>query len=178
MSTQLNSGVYCIYNIVTHKFYIGSSITLKERMRRHYLDLKGNRHHIKYLQSSWNKRGEKDFIFRVLRTCPPEQCISLEQYFINAINPEYNCREIADKPLGTKRSLETKKKMSNYAKIRSRHKFYKPVVKICPVTKQILDEYKSVKEAGEMNNIRPKYVSAVLKNKRSKTGGFNWDYKK
>lgn len=108
----MDSGVYSIYNIKTGKFYIGSSITLKKRLVEHNNSLKRGDHYASYLQSSWNKRNKKDFIFRVLRYCKPEDCIPLEQYFLNALDPEYNTCEIAGSCLGVKRSDEVKKAIS------------------------------------------------------------------
>jgi group I intron endonuclease len=104
-------GIYCIYNVVTEKFYIGSSATVKDRLRGHKTALQGNYHHTKHLQSSWNKRGESSFVFKILRKCKIEECIPLEQYFLNAINPEYNTCEVAGSCLGIKRSDDTKMKL-------------------------------------------------------------------
>lgn len=227
MSKQLNSGVYCIYNKQTYKFYIGSSVDLRERLNWHRRRLLSNKHNAKYLQKSFNKRGLQAFVFKVLRYCKPEECIFLEQYFLNAIDPEYNTLKIAGSPLGFKHTEESKKlmsivqtgkkmseeskkknsllhkgkplslehrkkmsiahkgkilsdetklKMSAFQKIRDRSKWLKAVKKICPNSGIVLSEYKSVKEAAEINNINSKYISAVLKNKRKKTGGFIWQY--
>lgn len=42
----------------------------------------------------------------------------------------------------------------------------------------IVAEYNSIKEAGVLNGIFPSNISAVLRGKSSKSGGFFWKYKK
>ena len=58
--------VYQILNVVNHKFYIGSSANLYQRWRTHRNKLRSNTHPNKYLQASWNKYGERVFIFEIL----------------------------------------------------------------------------------------------------------------
>jgi hypothetical protein len=54
------SGIYKILNIVTGKFYIGSSSNISRRWNRHDNDFK-NGENSKYLQKSWEKYGENNF---------------------------------------------------------------------------------------------------------------------
>ena len=63
-----DSGIYLIKNVVSGKFYVGSSGTLSERLRSHRRMLQGNRHDNRHLQHSWNKHGEDKFEFSVLET--------------------------------------------------------------------------------------------------------------
>ena len=233
----MNSGIYCIYNIIKREFYIGSSKNIIKRFREHKQELYNKKHHSKYLQNSWNKYGKSNFIFKVIRLCNPEDCIQLEQYFINAIQPEYNMCKIAGSCLGIKRtpeikeairlrqlgrvaSIATKVKMSiaHKGKILSpEHKYkvqrtnlgkklseetkrkmsiaqfgkalsldtrlkisesqYKPVIQICPQTKEVLREYLSLTEASKLTNVNLNSISKVALGKQNLAGGFNWKYK-
>ena len=112
MTLYEDIGVYAIYNKVTGKFYIGSSGTLKERLDGHRSKLRSGKHPIKYLQSSFNKRGEKDFLFKIIKRCPEDVMLEWEQYYINALDPEYNTCKIAGSTSGYKLSQEAKDKIS------------------------------------------------------------------
>lgn len=58
--------IYKIRNITNGKFYVGSTCDSRERFRSHRKGLRGNRHHCKHLQASWNKYGEDFFKFEVI----------------------------------------------------------------------------------------------------------------
>ena len=58
--------IYKIINVVNNKFYVGSTTNKKVRFRQHRNLLRGNRHHCKHLQASWNKYGEDKFEFVVV----------------------------------------------------------------------------------------------------------------
>jgi group I intron endonuclease len=91
----MGSGIYCIKNIINNKVYIGSSINLNGREYKHFWMLKKNKHDNQFLQNSFNKYGEKSFVFEVLEECHPELLINLENYHIiknksNEISFGYN----------------------------------------------------------------------------------------
>ena len=79
-------GIYCIENLITHKKYIGQSVNIKDRWRRHISELNNNYHHNDYLQKSWNKYGEDNFEFYVLEYCSKEDLNKKEDYYINKYN--------------------------------------------------------------------------------------------
>ena len=79
----MNSGIYKIENIINHKIYIGSSINLKSREYKHFWMLNKNIHDNNYLQHSFNKFGEKLFIFSILEKCEQKSLIEKENYYIN-----------------------------------------------------------------------------------------------
>ena len=59
-------GIYIIKCNVDNKVYIGQSINLKKRINEHKSLLKRNKHTNYHLQNSFNKYGEKNFIFDFL----------------------------------------------------------------------------------------------------------------
>lgn len=66
MSKSHQPVIYRIRNIVSGKFYVGSTINMKERTRTHRNKLRTGKHHTPHLQAAWNKYGEECFIFEVV----------------------------------------------------------------------------------------------------------------
>jgi group I intron endonuclease len=58
--------LYRIVNVTNGKFYVGSSIVVKTRLRTHRRDLRNGSHHCSYLQRAWNKYGEESFKFEII----------------------------------------------------------------------------------------------------------------
>lgn len=58
--------IYKIRNVVNQKFYVGSTINMKERTRTHRNKLRAGKHHTPHLQAAWNKYGEECFVFEVV----------------------------------------------------------------------------------------------------------------
>ena len=110
-----NSGIYQIYNKINNKSYIGSSVRLNKRWKRHLTDLKCNVHHSLALQRAHNKYGCDNFEFLILEYCENEQLLEREQYYLDSLKPEYNICKIAGNCLGIKQSEETveKRKIAN-----------------------------------------------------------------
>lgn len=77
------SGIYKITNTINGKSYIGSSINLESRKYKHFWLLKRNSHDNEYLQKSFNKYGDSNFLFEILEYCDYENLIGLENYYIN-----------------------------------------------------------------------------------------------
>lgn len=94
-----SKGIYEIRNKITQNVYIGSTTTtFSNRWRQHMNLLKNNSHHSVYLQNSWNKYGEINFEFNILKTLnnsSKEEIIYMEQlyidYFIKNNKKIYNC---------------------------------------------------------------------------------------
>jgi len=84
------AGIYCISNLVNKKIYIGSSKSVYYRLCRHRSDLKKSRHPNPYLQNSFNKYGESNFVGFLLIACPEHKLISKEKEYISTLDPEYN----------------------------------------------------------------------------------------
>lgn len=123
-------GIYKIVNIVNNKIYIGSSIKTRRRYIAHLNLLNNNKHHNKFLQSSYNKFGSNSFLFSVIEECEIEQLELKEAEYIrlyksNNRNFGYNIKDperhtlpkeiryqIGLKLRGRKHSQETKDKIS------------------------------------------------------------------
>lgn len=75
-------GIYKITNIVTNKCYIGQSIDMEKRWKSHISMLNRNKHHSIKLQSSWNKHGEKSFIFDIVEECEITELNNHEKFYI------------------------------------------------------------------------------------------------
>jgi len=146
----MKSGIYKITNIITNKFYIGSSSNIMKRKYNHFSSLKHNRHCNKYLQSSYNKYGKDNFI---LEECDKNNLINREQYYIDTVKPEYNLCKIADRPTGLKHTEKHKRYMSAHMKnIRKTDKFKNSNLALAVLTEDIVNNivkdiklYKSTK---------------------------------
>lgn len=57
--------IYKIINEKNGKFYIGSTVNLDKRKKRHFNDLKNGKHHCLFLQRAFKKYGENAFKFVV-----------------------------------------------------------------------------------------------------------------
>lgn len=78
------SGVYLIVNEVNKKVYIGSSKNINYRRSVHYRNLLNNSHHNIHLQRAFNKYGEDNFSFHVIKDDIIESDLLLyENKFIN-----------------------------------------------------------------------------------------------
>ena len=119
------SGVYCITHIETSKKYVGSSVNLNARLKKHLRMLKNGKHHSYKLQMDWNKYGEEAFEISILLRCPVDSLLDMEQKIIdklNVINEGYNVALFANAPhKGRTHTPETLAKMSEA------HKGRKPI---------------------------------------------------
>lgn len=118
--------IYGIENIINGKLYIGSAVDYKNRRRQHQYTLGKNTHKNKKLQNSWNKYGDKNFIFHVIEPVgDTENLIKREQYWIDFYRTLlgdkflYNMNPLATSNIGVKMSELSKKRMS-VAKIGSK----------------------------------------------------------
>jgi group I intron endonuclease len=90
-------GVYCITNLITGKFYIGSSYNLYKRWNSHISNYKNNNSKEKYkkLYIAMRKYGLDNFLFELIENCTdnPQNVRNRELYYINmldACNYGYN----------------------------------------------------------------------------------------
>lgn len=186
------SGIYKIVNTKNGKFYIGSAKSLYYRKATHFCNLKNKKHHNKALQNAYNKYGKNMLEFIVVEYCEVLELIQREQFFIDTLKPVYNFCKTAGSPIGIKRTEDTKNKIRlNHAKHNLGKKFsdsirlnmsigqrkrkppkestkiktslslQKEVVKY-DFEMNVLEEYKSLKDASLENSIPYKYLSALI----------------
>jgi len=125
-------GIYCIYNNVNNKFYIGSSVFGYHRIRgQHLIRLRKNAHTNPHLQAAWNFYGEESFEFFILEETSKDEMLDVEQLYLdntgclnNKIGYNINTKaqktiltpaqreKIRQSKLGKPRSEETKRKIS------------------------------------------------------------------
>jgi group I intron endonuclease len=110
-------GIYALYNIQNNKIYVGSSINMYKRVRRHFSDLKKEKHYNKHLTRAYKKY--KDTIIPVVLEIVDnkQNLIEREQYWIDYFESYktkngYNICIIADRLTGIFRTDEEKKYLS------------------------------------------------------------------
>ena len=190
------SGVYCIINILDNKKYIGSSKNIYSRWFKHKANLRGNYHPNSYLQNAWNKYGEENFHFIILKKCPEECLLETEQSYIDNLKPEYNIMLEAKRTTvtevirehiseGVRKAISEGrmplnpmigKKMSpeHLAKLPQNQKGYKcpkrqKGVYVYDLDMNLVSKYNTLKEAGDFIGVAFQVISyAVLKSKSHK----------
>jgi group I intron endonuclease len=97
----MNTGIYCIVNLINNKKYVGKAKSITSRKSYHFSLLKNNKHINKHLQNAWNKYGEDNFFFYVLENCDLEKLNEREKYWVsefktNNLDFGYNITEGGD----------------------------------------------------------------------------------
>lgn len=80
---RLKSGIYLICNLKTEHKYIGQTVNLKYRIRRHKQMLRDNLHENDYLQKHYNKYGFDNFAFDILEECDIQNLDEREIFWIS-----------------------------------------------------------------------------------------------
>jgi group I intron endonuclease len=112
-------GIYTIFNNISRKIYVGSSLSIKDRWQTHLQHLRSNRHGNHHLQRSYNKHGESAFEFYIQEEVDCEDRDDIlydrEQYWLDFYREflgrenVYNKGDIAKSPnRGTTQSDERK----------------------------------------------------------------------
>jgi len=108
-------GIYMIINVVDKKVYIGQSLNVKKRIKRHFYELSKEIHPNAHLQRSFNIYGKEKFIASLLENCLDKDLTEKESYYVNLVPKEllFNLKAVTP---GGPMSEETRKKMSDSAK--------------------------------------------------------------
>lgn len=157
----MKTGIYQIVNLVNGKRYIGSALNLRKRINKHRSELNLKRHHAPHLQYSWSKYGEDSFKFEVLLYCEKEELIYYEQVYINSLNPEYNAAKVAGSCLGTKRTAEQCKAISERLMGHATSEETKEKIRIGNQQKNISEEHKLAISAFQKD--KPKSIETRAK---------------
>lgn len=109
--------IYKIINLVNAKFYVGSTINMRERFRSHRNGLRAGNHHCRHLQYAWNKYGEDNFLFKLIEIIPDGESLEkAEDVWLTAFVGKKECYNIGTSSKaawrGTKRSVETRARIS------------------------------------------------------------------
>jgi len=157
-------GIYKIINTINNKIYIGQSVDIKRRWNDHKSELRRNAHYNTYLQQSWNKYGEGNFIFEVIEfneNFTTEDLNELEIYYIDKL-------KTFDNNFGYNLTIGG---YYNEGKAKSVLQFNN--------LGEIIKEYKSTTEAEKETGINKETIrnnANINKNGKS-AGGFVWMYK-
>lgn len=83
--------IYEIRNLITNKRYIGRTKQPEIRRKRHFSELKNNKHHCYKLQKSYNEYGEENFKFKILELIDDKlEAEKVEHNYINSDEELYN----------------------------------------------------------------------------------------
>ncbi len=130
------SGIYMIKCVSNEKFYIGSAVKFSQRWNEHRSELRRGIHVNGRLQNSWNKYGESNFVFSIVQiVLNRDDLRATEQQWMDKTkcyhrDIGFNISDSAFNPMlgkfgelnpfyGKKHSVETRRKMSELAKIRT-----------------------------------------------------------
>lgn len=106
------SGVYVFINNITNEIYVGSSVDLTRRMRSYYyMADNSDKSTNSIIIRAFRKYGLNNFSLGIKEFCSPQDCIKLEQKWINYYKPFYNILDIAGNSLGFKHTPETIEKL-------------------------------------------------------------------
>lgn len=114
-------GIYCLYNQLNERRYIGSAKNILKRVREHRSFLSKSKHWNKFLQSDWNKCGEEAFQVLILEKVLNIEFLAskeqkwIDRYYDNQKNC-YNIQPTVDRSIGIPHSEETKRKISKKLK--------------------------------------------------------------
>ena len=179
--------IYKITNTINGKCYIGSSKNFKKRKQRHLKDLRKNEHHCIYLQRSFNKYDEKNFIFDIIEET--HNLFEREQFWINSLKPKYNIGSVGggDKftnhPNKEKLRVKLSEQLRNAPNPKPRYKEdnpnWKGGVTFCKCGSRIKSKNNTCASCRDMKGVNNpffgKHHSQETKNKlsKSKTGKLN-----
>lgn len=156
------SGIYCFKNKINNKLYIGSSINIFSRKAEHLRVLKKNKHHSFHFQKSWNKYGENNFEFKIIKVCGKNSLIYQERFYIkkyksNNRNFGYNIRDFENRmPNNIRKILSKSLRNSNKFKEARKNQWKNRTrVKLnqYDLNGKYLKTWNSIKECSEQLNI-------------------------
>lgn len=111
-------GIYKITNKINNNYYIGSSIDIQDRWRKHISATKNNS---KYpIHRAIRKYGLENFTFEVLELCEETDLLHKEQVLLNENVGKKECynasKDVYAPMRGRKHTKKTKKQISNKKK--------------------------------------------------------------
>lgn len=166
--------IYGILNKVSNKWYVGSTINLHDRIRRHKYNLQRNKHHSQKLQNSFNKHKEKAFEIVILELCSNleiDDLIIREKHYIDLLDSYKNGYNSTDNVYKFDTFRLSKEAIEKVAE-----KNIKPIICLTKDGK-FVKEYKSVTEAANDMNDQTTNISQACKDNYHSVKGFLFIYK-
>ena len=182
-------GIYKITNKINNKCYIGSAISIKNRLVQHKSLLNKNKHFNAHLQSAWNKYGFNNFTFEILEVTNKEELQEKEEYYIQFFKSNdrkigYNIRINCNTNLNLKASKQTIEKLRNSHLGHKRSKEaqdkisksqFKPVSQL-DLDGNLIASFDSIKQASDITNIPSRSISACCTGTLNKSYGYKWKH--
>ena len=162
-------GIYmikCNRTKSSNGIYIGQSVNIKYRLRKHKESLRRNGHDNKHLQRIWNKYKEESFEFSIVEICEKESLTEREIHWIDF----YDCiknginQKGGSESLGFKHTEETKKILSEINKKK---------IHMCDENFEIIKTFNGFNSVFEEYGFRKDIVRGWIKNK-TKAHGYYW----
>ena len=170
------SGIYMIKNTQSNKVYIGSSININNRIKRHYYELKKGVHSNKHLLKSFIKYGEDYFEVHVLEKYEKiihDDLLKVEIDYINkfdSYNNGYN--QMIDV---SSHILKINKNKSHIGKNINRTS--RKIICIDRITGEYKYDFNSISDAARFFNTSSSNISRVCKGKLRYIKGYVFCYK-
>ena len=100
--------VYCFFNNVNNKIYVGSSKSFTSRLFKYY-NLNYIFKHKSAINNALFKYGYSQFGLHILCVCDKSETIKQEQHYMDTLQPEYNILKTAGSSLAFTHSEKTLK---------------------------------------------------------------------
>ena len=178
-SNTNNSGIYLIINLQNNKFYVGSAINVRKRKNKHLQQLRKNKHDNQYLQNSFNKYGENNFVFLLIEDVPDKNNLTTrEQYWIDTLDAcnkkiAYNILPKANSTLGYKHGSKSTEKhrqaglnLSPEARKKIAESKYKPVIQLT-LEGEFIKRWNSIKKICDTLGFDQPHISTCCANKNN-----------
>ena len=155
-------GIY-MWIIGPHR-YVGSSVNLYKRLRRHYSSLCSNTHDNEYFQRSFNKYSERQLRYTILEICNPNistlELLKREKYYIEYENADLNLKL---DPVTQQNCITISKLIYQFNQFG-----------------ELLKQWPSIEEASRYYNINGSNIVVAAKRpqRQRMVKGFLWSYEK
>ena len=152
-------GIYKIENQINGKIYIGQSINIEERWKRHLSDSQLDKVSKTgtVIHKAINKYGSQNFDFSVIEECEEKELDEREIYWIDFYDSYYNGYNCTK---GGSRNVDHFKKKVYYYNLKG----------------QYLGEFESVKEAALKLEIMPLSIYNCCSGKTKTSHGYQFSY--
>lgn len=177
----MSSGIYLILNVITLKFYLGSSNHIKNRIANHFKSLNAGNHHCAHLQRSWSKYGEEAFVAILHHKVNENSLKEVEQRYLSFYFAEFRHKIYNSSPCASggyiagelpnrddihRRSAETRKgQLSPHAGLTYEERYGS--LRAAEIQTKLKDETTGRDRHGDKNPFFGRLHSAEFKSKQS-----------